>query len=305
MKPGTIPPNPFGRATDRVQMNPPVASPNLLEPAGPTDPEVSVLWVVAPGDRKLALLANYGLHYVGGVGPGHISADYFGYFAREVERLLESESQEPPFVGIMTNGTSGDVNNINFREAAPPFGPYEKMKLVATELALQAAEVAALSLPKDEAQLAARMATLDLAVRKPASDEITRAEQLLAEAGGIDGSLKTLGQIYARESVLLAKFPDHVPVTIQALRIGDLGLVAIPCEVFAEIGLEIKEKSPLKPTFIIELANGYNGYLPTKRQHELGGYETWRARSSYLEIGAAERITAKALELLSELRRAY
>ena len=61
---------------------------------------------------------------------------------------------------------------------------------------------------------------------------------------------------------------------------------AIPCEVFVEIGLEIKAKSPLKPTFTIELANGYNGYLPTPEQHALGGYETWRARSSYLEVDA-------------------
>ena len=54
-------------------------------------------------------------------------------------------------------------------------------------------------------------------------------------------------------------------MTVQALRIGDLGIVAIPCEVFVEIGLEIKAKSPLKPTFTIELANGYNGYLPRRR----------------------------------------
>ena len=60
-----------------------------------------------------------------------------------------------------------------------------------------------------------------------------------------------------------------------------------PCETFVEIGLEIKKQSPLKPTFTIELANGYNGYLPTPEQHKLGGYETWRARSSYLEVDAA------------------
>ena len=76
--------------------------------------------------------------------------------------------------------------------------------------------------------------------------------------------------IYARESVLLAKYPDMVPVKIQALRIGDIGIVAIPCEVFTEIGLEIKKSSPLKHTFTIELANGYNGYLPTPAQHAPG-----------------------------------
>lgn len=301
MKPGTIPPDPFGGTTDQVQMNPPVGSPNLVEPAGPTDPEVSVLWVEAPGNRVLALLANYGLHYVGGVGPGHVSADYFGYFAREMERLLASESQDPPFVGIMTNGTSGDVNNINFREAAPAAEPYEKMKLVAAEVAIAAAMVESKSLPLNRARLDARTATLTLGVRKPTTEEATRAEAILEKAGGLKGSLKTLEQIYARETVLLQKYPDTVPVTIQAFRIGELGIVAIPCEVFAEIGLAIKAKSPLPQTFVIELANGYNGYLPTKAQHALGGYETWRARSSYLDVDAADTIAAKALELLKEL----
>ena len=42
MKPGTIPPDPFGRTTDQVKMNPPPGSPDLVEPAGPIDPEVSV-----------------------------------------------------------------------------------------------------------------------------------------------------------------------------------------------------------------------------------------------------------------------
>ena len=73
---------------------------------------------------------------------------------------------------------------------------------------------------------------------------------------------------------------------------------AIPCEVFVEIGLELKSKSPAKPLFTVSLANGYNGYLPTPDQHKLGGYETWRARSSYLEPDASPKIVAKLLELL-------
>ena len=88
MKPGTIPPDPFGGTTDRVRMNPPAGSPDLVEPAGPTDPEVAVLAVRALDGRPIALLANYSLHYVGDVGPAHISADYFGAFADRVQALL-------------------------------------------------------------------------------------------------------------------------------------------------------------------------------------------------------------------------
>jgi hypothetical protein len=88
---------------------------------------------------------------------------------------------------------------------------------------------------------------------------------------------------------------------MQALRLGGLGVAAIPCEVFAETGLELKRLSPLKPTFIIELANGYGGYLPTPRQHAWGGYETWPARSSYLEIDAAPKIRDCMVDLLASV----
>ena len=103
--------------------------------------------------------------------------------------------------------------------------------------------------------------------------------------------------------MLIAKYPDAVKLKVQAIRVGDLGIVAIPCEVFAEIGLEIKKKSPLKRTFTVSLANGYNGYLPTPAQHAFGGYETWRARSSYLEVKASDTITPTVLELLEKIAK--
>ena len=99
----------------------------------------------------------------------------------------------------------------------------------------------------------------------------------------------TRPQVYAEEAIALAELPERVSVPLQAMRIGDLGIAAVPCEVFAATGLEIKARSPLKPTFLIELANGYNGYLPTPEQHAWGGYETWPARSSYLEVEAAPK----------------
>jgi hypothetical protein len=61
---------------------------------------------------------------------------------------------------------------------------------------------------------------------------------------------------------------------MQAFGIGHLAITSIPFEVFTEIGLDIKARSPFKETFTIELANGSNGYLPTPAQHDLGGYET-------------------------------
>ena len=88
-----------------------------------------------------------------------------------------------------------------------------------------------------------------------------------------------------------------------ALRIGRLAIVSNPCEVFAEVGLDIKRRSPLQPVFTISLANGYNGYLPSPKQHALGGDETWRATSSYLEVDASRKMNAALLEMLAELSR--
>src|SRR5437764_4453486 len=142
---------------------------------------------------------------------------------------------------------------------------------------------------------------IELGVRLPSVNEVREAQDRLDQMKG--KPLTKLPEIYARETVLLAKYPEKVKVILQAIRIGELGIVANPCETFVEIGLEIKKKSPLRPTFTIELANGYNGYLPTPEQHALGGYETWRARSSYLEVNASRAITKTVLGLLNEVAR--
>ncbi len=300
MKPGSIPPDPFGGTTDRVQMNPPQESPNLVEPAGPTDPELPLICAQYRDGRPVSLLANHALHYVGGTGPGHISADYFGMFADRVQFLLEADRLDPPFVGIMTNGASGNINNINFRKRGPARQPYEQMRLVAHDVAAEAVRVAKDAPYKDQVVMSVRQETIRLGTRRPTSDEVTRARAVLAEAQG--KPLTSFAQIYANETVNMENWPEQVELILQVMRIGDAALVAIPCETFVEIGLDLKATSPFKPTLIVDLANGYNGYLPTADHHALGGYETWRARSSYLEAGAAARITERLVAMLGELR---
>jgi hypothetical protein len=300
MKPGTIPANPFGGTNDLVKMNPPVESPNLIEPAGPTDPDVCILALQSPEGRPIALLANYSLHYVGTSRGNDISADYYGAFCDRIQQLLGADRLDPPFVALLANGTSGDINNINFRRKPPQEGPYEQINVVADAVAREAHRIYQTLEFRDGVPLEVAQTEIKLGVRWPGEADVTRAEQILASAKGT--KLKTLEQIYARETVLLKSYPQEVPLIIQTMRIGDLGIAAIPCEVFAEIGLDIKAKSPFKPTFTIELANGYNGYLPTPEQHKLGGYETWRARSSYLEVDASTRIAKAVMELFAGLK---
>jgi hypothetical protein len=290
--------NPFG-GIDQVRMNPPRAHKDLVEPAGPTDPDVSILSVQSAAGKPIALLANYSLHYVGGF--PELSADYFAVFAEKIANLLEADKD---FVGIMSNGTSGNINNVNFRVAPPKQQPGEQIRIVADSVAQAAFKAYKTIEHRDFARLAMAQKEIELGVRLPNESDVQRAKDILARATAANKKvLTTQPELYARETVLLAKYPAKVPVILQAIRIGELGIVANPCETFVEIGLEIKQKSPLRPTFTIELANGYNGYLPTPEHHELGGYETWRARSSYLEANASRKIMETWRELLKEVAK--
>jgi hypothetical protein len=77
----------------------------------------------------------------------------------------------------------------------------------------------------------------------------------------------------------------------------------MPCEVLCEIGLDFKKRSPLQPAFLVSLAHGYFGYLPTPRQHALGGYETWLG-TSRLEIEASDKMLDALLQMAAELKPA-
>ncbi|MGE0758850.1 MAG: neutral/alkaline non-lysosomal ceramidase N-terminal domain-containing protein [Pirellulaceae bacterium] len=299
MKPGTKLINPFGDE-DLVQMNPGAGNPNLLEPAGPTDPQVSFLSVQSTDGRPVALLANYSLHYVGGVPTGQISADYFGVFADRIQQLLGADRLDPPFVGMMSNGTSGDVNNINFRGRSERFPPYGKMRLVASEVAEAVVQVQQTLQHRDWVELKAAHAELPLQVRRPTRAQLERAQQVL-DRPSTTTPVHRHEEEYARRTLSMATWPSEISIVMQVFRIGDLGIAAIPFETFAETGLELKARSPFQPTFTIELANGGYGYLPTPRQHDLGGYETWLG-TNRVEREASEKIVAKLLELFATLK---
>ena len=301
MKPGTVLTDPFGRKTDKVKMNPPRGHATLDRPAGPIDPDVSLLAVETKDGRPLALLANYSLHYVGSV-PGYsLSADYYGEFARQIsKRLGVADSKTPEFVGIMSNGTSGNINNINFRLAhTPRRKPFEQIRIVAADVAGTAFAAYRKITFHDWVPIAMRETQIDLGVRRPSPADVAAAKVTLAKAG--KPPYRTMAGVYARETLLMARYPRTVRVKLQAIRLGDLGIVSSPCETFTETGLAIKKQSPFKQTFTIELANGYNGYLPTPEQHGFGGYETWRARSSYLAVDAEPKIRRTLLRLLRDV----
>lgn len=297
MKPGTRIVSPFG-TEDKVLMNPGAGNPNVEKPAGPTDPEVSFIFVrTKQGGRPIALLANYSLHYVGGVPNGHVSADYFAIFAERVGELLGADKR---FVGMMSNGTSGDVNNIDVLGKRERLPPYEKMTRVGRSVAEKVAEAAQSVEFRDGVPLSAKMKDLALRARKPTPEMVERAREVLARPKDAK-PLHVREVTYARRTLLMAEAPDEVSVPLQTFRLGDLAVAAIPFEVFTDIGLEIKKRTPFPRAFTISLANGSYGYLPTPEHHALGGYETWLG-TNRVEVEASRKITDCLLEMLGALR---
>lgn len=286
--------NPFGKAGEVVRMNP--GRKGLLKPAGPVDPELFLLSVRSDSGLPLSVIGNYGLHYVGGTKRGHVSADYFAVFSEAIRSELGAGEA---FVGLMSNGTSGDVNAVDFSRPPEKLLPFQNMKRVGTDLAQRAAPVVKEILHQRSLTVGAREVVLKLRVRKPDEEQLAWAKETAAPTG--TPLRLTRPQVYAKEILALADYPETVDVRIQAIQIGELGIIGIPCEVFAETGLAIKAAKVFPATMIMELANGYHGYLPTAEQHRWGGYETWPARSACLEVGAEAKIREASIQLLREL----
>lgn len=299
MKPGTPLRNPFG-GFDKVRMNPRRGDPNLDRPAGPTDPEVFFLSVQSESGRPLALLGNYSLHYVGGVRRGDISADYFAMFADRIQQLLKADRQDPPFVGILTNGTSGDVNNINFRVRPERRAPYEQMRRVANDVAAAVYDAHREITFHEWVPLGAAADELTLAVRKPTAEQLAYFKKILEKPEDAEPWHRH-ERTYADRVLKLHESPAEVRIVLQMFRIGEVSIAAIPFEVFTETGLELKEKSPFGKHFTIELANGSYGYLPTPRHFPLGGYETWMGTNN-VEQEAAPKIVRTLLQLADKLQ---
>ena len=309
LKPGRMDPNPWG-IQDKVRMNPPRDA--IVKPAGPIDPELCVIYARTRRGKPLGLVANYALHYVGGIPRvteadgrvvGMASADYFGEFARIMPHRVGGLNPPSNFVAMMSNGASGDINNIDFDSKRPPRAPFEQVRVVATKTATAAwRAVKNIDTYYDSPPIAMLQREVELRYRVPSDFELAKARKILALPVKEREVIHRKASSYASHTLRFAApdAPRTEKVIIQAIRIGDQAIVSMPFEVLVEIGLEIKHKSPFPHTFLIELANGGYGYLPPPNQYELGGYETWLGTSRFLP-NASTLLTRNLLEMLKEL----
>jgi hypothetical protein len=295
-EPASVPPNPFGETGETVvsvQSGPA----KRLRPAGPTDPDFSLLYAARSDGSPLMLLGNFSIHYCGGYAHGKVSADYFGAFCRHLEKRIAGQTGGRRFTALHSNGTSGDAENIGTPAelAGRKFAPFERGEAIGDWLAARVEGHLPKLQPIQGRRLAVHWRPMSFGLRKPSPARLAWAADVLA--GRIKGTHHQT-KTYADETQKLAGYPDALELPLQALQIGDLRIAASPCETFAETGLAIKAASTAAHTFTVSLANGYGGYLPTAEQHRFGGYETWAARSSLLEVEAEARLRQTLIELV-------
>lgn len=288
--------DPFGQTTIRAMMHPGYQNPEYIGPACPVDDQLSLVSVQTADGRPLCVLANFSMHYFG-AGPA-FSADYFAEFAQVVEDQIQPRNPDEDsarMLAIMSQGTSGDQHWMDYKN--PARTNYTRRQYSA-ELAKIAIEALATIDYQTTVPISVNETNLTLARRQPSDERMDWANKINRERG--ERRPANLPEVYAEQAAWLHENPD-AELVLQAIRIGDLGLVAIPNEVFGITGLKLKAQSPLQPLINLELANGAEGYIPPPEQHFLGGYTTWPARTAGLEVDAETKIVEALLTLLEQI----
>lgn len=278
-------------ADGTVGWNPGKLNPKIVRPAGPVDPEVGVVLAESGNGEALAAYVNYALHLdtVGGL---EISADYPFTLAR-----LLSQAKGPSLVTLFTLGCAGNVNHIDVRTKDPQKGHGEAERI---GTALAAAAIRAIpELQRAEGKLGVRGATV-LLPRPPVAPREVEKARSVAAAFGTPAAAPFLELVNAFKVIEVAESGGKpLEAEVQVFGLGkDLAWVALPGEIFVELGLEIKRRSPFRQTIVVELANGSPGYIPDRKAYAEGAYEVVSAR---VAEGSGEFLVEAAVRLLGEV----
>ena len=268
-------------------------NPDILEPAGPIDPEVGVIGVWGRAGDFLGCVVNYANHATNG--PGEISADYIYYLEKTVRGVMGEKS-----VVVFLNGACGDVTQVDNRS------PYEiefgerSARFVGTAVGAEVLKVLAQAEPADLMPIRFRSEIMEIPYRRPAPETVQKALALVSRP---PEEKRQTEWTFAKETVLLnerLRREAAARFEIQAIQIGPVILWANPSEFFAQLGLDLKARSPFPLTMVVELANGILGYVPTVEAFasDGGGYETRLTYYSNLEVGAGPRIVSASRKLI-------
>jgi neutral ceramidase len=274
-----------------VRTNPGIGNPNIDKVEGSIDPQVSVIRIDDKEGNPIGVVSNYACH-TDVVSGTEYSADYPGEISRVIKRVLGNH-----VISLFLMGASGNINHIDVSgkmKLLPDH--YKKMgKVLAAEI-IRVREKIKFS---DKIELDVKQDVFSVSLRHPSDAEVEAARSLL-QSGSQDQVELAFAQQIAK---IIESNKQTEEIEIQAFKIGELAIVALPAEIFVEFGLQIKEDSPFKLNMIGELANGSgSGYVCTLQAFELGGYEPRITSSSRLAREAGDIFVQKTLNLLNQMK---
>lgn len=263
--------------------------PATMRPAGPVDPEIGVLVFSSSGaeSKPVACLLNFAMHPTSVGGGDKISADYPGVFTK-----LVSERHGPDMIAVFANGCCGNTNPNDY------FTGTRRKHLEIGALLADATDAAWKNLKPLKPFAPRVLSTRVTLPRRSFSDaQIGQAKDVAARM-----ITKNLGTVPMAEAVCIletvAKQNEPLVVEVQVIAFSEeSAIVALPGEIFVELGLALKKASPFKHTIIAELANGSIGYVPDSAAYPQGNYEVVSARCAQ---GSGEMLVEAALKLLKQ-----
>jgi hypothetical protein len=274
-----------------VKFNPGRLNPDIVEPMGPVDPGVGIIYLETTDGKPLAVLVNFALH-LDTIGGTEISAD-FPYFMGEILKKVLGDDLMV-FFGF---GTCGNVNHINVKESETTKG-YERAQRIG--YALAAAIIREIPVLEEQKinKLASESETVYLKIPEYSKKEIEEAK---INAKKESDEIASTPEIREAMKILRIHNMNNRPIEAEILTfgIGNASIVALPGEIFVELGLAIKEKSPYKHTLVLTLANNSIGYIPNKEAFKYGAYEV---EVSMIAEGEGEKVVESSVSQLEKMK---
>lgn len=243
-----------------IRTNPGIGNPNIVAPEGKADTQMCVLQLQREKDS--ILLAHFGNH-LDTIGGSDISADWVGVMRRSVEQTI------PGSRCMFFNGGEGNTNHLDAMLTNPEYGAYLKANSETTAASRYCGKKAA------EAVMRALQNTA------PAADCVVRYHALSFD---YPSKLQEEGRI---------------GVSLIGIAVGDVALIGIPGEAFAETVMALKRAGDWRMVLPCSLTNDFLDYFPTKDALDGSSYE---ARSCRFIPGIAEKIEENGLRLLKQLK---
>jgi hypothetical protein len=270
-------------------------NPDIVEPAGPIDPNVGVIGVWNKEGKCIGCVVNYCCH--GTTGPSGISANWIYHMERTIRGMMGQDA-----VVVFLQGASGDVTQVdNLNPYAQP-GQDRWGEIVGGRVGAEAVKVLVGMNRGTLLPLNARTETLHIKRRIPRPERVQKCLELVKQPEDKVGP----EWAFAKEIVLLdaSLAKEKVKnVEVQTLQVGPVVILANPGECFCQTGLDMRARSRFPVTFIVELANDRLGYVPTEEAFgpHGGGYETRLTSCANLEPTAARQIAEACLRKASQM----